>query len=371
MRLPASSVWVLASVVSLAACGANGGDELVEDLDATPRRDAGSAPADASLPSLDAGATTDASVRQDATAPTVDSSAPVVDSSVPPAETGAPVVDAGTPVVDAGSPAVDAGRADAGSPVVDSGSPVADAGGPTVAVGAACTGAANDCRMATPLSGFCSAASPTVACMATGCTITSPTAVDYCDSNRGVCLAAGTTNYCVQKCSFGNSTAAPTGCAGTNTCNAYSFSRDAGGTVSGVGYCLGTCTSNAECPTGFVCQIETGTCTAPANLKTYTLTVGSACTAGTTTTCNCVGRTGQPGICTKSCIVGRAGTCATGFSCSADIPKTFSDASTAFTATPTGLAGSCWKNCTVNADCPTGTVCDINDTVGKVCKPVF
>ena len=344
MRARASSVWTFVSLVAVAACSSSGADDIVDDLDAAPRRDTGAPTSDATAPSTDAGQ------------PVVDSSVPTIDSSVPTSDTGTPVVDAGQPVVDAGQPAVDAGQ-----PVVDSGA--------TGAIGATCTGLATDCRLATPLSGFCSAVSPTTTCMATGCTITSATAVDYCDSNRGVCLGGGTSNYCVQKCTFGNATTAPTGCSGANTCNAYGFSRDATGVVSGVGYCFGTCTSTAECATGFLCQTETGLCTTSANYRTYTLAVGSTCTAGTTTTCNCLGRTGQSGVCTKACVVGRAGTCATGFSCSPDVPKTFSDGSSAFTATPSGLAGNCLKSCTVNAECPTGTYCDTNDTVGKVCKP--
>jgi hypothetical protein len=379
MRARASSLWAVLSLAAFAACSSTGADEIVDDLDAAPRRDAAAPPVDATSPA------TDSSV------PAIDSSAPVVDSSVPALDAGSPVVDAGSPALDAGSPVVDAGqpvadtgapvidagspavdsgapRVDAGTPVIDAGTPVVDAG-PTVAIGATCTGATTDCRLASPLAGYCSGSSPTPSCMATGCAITSPTAVDYCDSNRGICLSGGTSNYCVQKCAFGNSTAAPTGCTGVNTCNAYGFSRDTAGVVSGVGFCLGTCTATAECPTGFICQVETGVCTTSANYRTYTLAVGSTCTAGTTTTCNCLGRTGQSGVCTKACIVGRTGTCSTGFACSPDVPKTFSDGSTAFTATPNGLSGNCLKNCTVNADCPTGTYCDTNDTAGKVCKP--
>lgn len=379
MRSRASSIWAVLSLAALAACSSSGADEILDDLDAAPRRDAGSAPSDATAPSFDSSVpavdssvpSTDSSVPVvDAGQPVVDAGSPVVDSGTPTFDAGTPVVDAGSPVVDAGSPTVDSGapRVDAGTPVADAGTPAVDAGA-TVAIGATCTGAATDCRLASPLSGYCSGSSPTPSCMATGCTITSPTAVDYCDLNRGICLSGGTSNYCVQKCSFGNSTAAPTGCTGVNTCNAYGFSRDTTGVVSGVGFCLGTCTATAECPTGFLCQVETGVCTTSANYRTYTLAVGTTCTAGTTTTCNCLGRTGQSGVCTKACIVGRTGTCSTGFSCSPDVPKTFSDGSTAFTATPAGLSGNCLKNCTVNADCPTGTYCDTNDTVGKVCKP--
>jgi len=377
MRVRFSTFAVSVVLALVAACSSSGGeDELVADVDAsTPRRDSGT------TTPVDPPAEVDAGSVQDASVPVVGSDAGT-DATVV-VDAGAPVVDAGTPVdaraasdatvladagADAGAVSVDAGR-DSGS-TVDAGRDAGiavDAAG-TTAVGATCS-ASLDCRMAAGLTGICSALSPTPACLATGCAITSTTSVEYCDSDRGVCLSGGSSNYCIQKCAFGNSTSAPTGCTGSNRCNAYGFSRDTGGVVSGVGYCLGVCASNAECPTGFVCQVEDGLCVAPASYVTYTLAVGSACTVGTTTTCNCVGRSGAAGVCTKACVVGRSGTCGAGFTCASDVPKTFSDSSAAFTALPTGLAGNCYKNCTTNAQCPTGSYCDTNDVAGMVCKP--
>ena len=382
MRAPITTLFSAFALVALSACSSSGGDdELQIDVDAaTPRRDAGSSIV------VDAGAELDAETVQDASIPVVTldaGSGPSVDASVPSSDSGTlvdaghaadatVVADAGGLVPDAGSDATvvvadagrDAGVADAG--VADAGTAV-DSG--TVGVGAVCTGASSDCHMAAGLTGICSGASPSPSCIATGCAITTPTAVEYCDSDRGVCLSGTTSNYCVQKCGFTNSTSAPTGCTGTNRCNAYGFSRDASSIVSGVGFCLGGCASTAECPTGTLCQVEEGLCVSPAAFVTYTLAVGSTCTAGTTTTCNCIGHTGASGVCTKACVVGRAATCASGFTCASDVPKTFSDGSAAFTAQPSGTAGNCYKNCVSNASCPTGTYCDTNDVAGMVCKP--
>ncbi len=371
-------------LAGLVACSSTGeSDEFVVTTDAGARRDVGApanedatAPegdafvvgpdagpqtaADAALPPADAAR--DSSILPDTAAPPVDAGTPATDAGTPATDAGTPVTDAGTPATDAGTPATDAG-----TPVTDAGTPVTDAG--TTAVGATC-GAATDCRMAAGLVGTCSGLSPAPVCMATGCTITSTTAVDYCDSNRGVCLSGTPANYCVQACAFANSTASPTGCTGANRCNAYGFSRTAAGIVSGVGFCLGVCTSNSTCAAGTVCQVEEGICVAPASYQVYTRAVGSTCTVGTTATCRCLGRTGQAGVCGKACITGPTAGCATGLACAPDVPKTFSDGSPGFTSAPLGLAGTCYKTCVSNANCVTGTYCDTTDVAGSVCKPM-
>ena len=323
----------------------------------------------------------------DVGAPGKDSGAPptdsgILDSAKPPVDTGAPPLDSGTPPpTDTGAPPVDSGTpppTDTGtSPPVDSGTPPADGGtsqGGTT--GQACS-KSTDCDVLRNGVQKCTADTfapdtiyPTPVCIGTTCPLPDPSKVTYCDGTAGFCLASGTSNICLPACVFGDSTAPPTGCIGHDVCNFYAYTA----TPTGFGYCFGGCTTDGDCASG-ICQTETGLC-----LKatvTYSLTIGTACTqadAGSATAaakCDCLYATSSgKGYCSQFCTMGGA-SCPSGFTCDASLPKVDPVSKTPlFSSAPTGLAGSCLKNCAVDSDCTAlGGYCEqMAGTAHKTCQ---
>lgn len=198
---------------------------------------------------------------------------------------------------------------------------------------------------------------PTNVCIARQCDPGMDSLITECDGRTGVCLAvSGGGGICLPSCQFSDDGAAPKGCEGSNGCNVYGWGLDTTSkTIIGVGYCFGGCRTDADCAeaNGNKCQTESGLCVrAPV---VYTKTIGSACTDTDLSrdVCNCIyTNADRAGYCTKVCRYGEASECPTGFTCDPGLPMTalFPD-DVVFTKAPSGMLGSCLKNCTTDADC--------------------
>jgi hypothetical protein len=173
---------------------------------------------------------------------------------------------------------------------------------------------------------------------------------------------------CLPTCTF-SSTSSPTGCRGKDACNVYGW--DAASDPTGYGYCFGGCVADADCIAGGSCQKETGLCVT--SKTTYSKSVGTACTSADATStpakCNCLySTTTGAGYCTQFCIFGGTPSCGSGYSCDTLLP---SSGTTIFTGSPSGLAGSCLKDCTTDSDCTAlNSTCKQSAGVGsKTCQP--
>jgi hypothetical protein len=200
---------------------------------------------------------------------------------------------------------------------------------------------------------------PTAVClMPANCDPGSDGNVHYCDgpdlpTSPGVCLSNGTAGMgtCFPQCTAAPDGRAPTGCQGKDVCNLLiSLIDTTTNAVTGVGFCLGGCTVDADCPTGSKCQPDSALCLK--TVHTPTKAIGASCTQtdNVRNTCNCVlpstATTG--GYCTVSCIVGGA-PCPAGYVCDAQEP---SDALNppGFTQQNPGLGGICFQQCALPGD---------------------
>ena len=209
---------------------------------------------------------------------------------------------------------------------------------------------------------------PSPVCVSTGCV---PGAMD-CNAGTGACAPdyAKGVAVCSGACTFdATSGAAATGCTGKDLCRYVGYTKSAQKVVSGVGACLAGCTSNGACTGGNTCQPETGECVA--SFATMTKSVGSACTVGDPACLCAPPNKGTVSFCTSFCVVGGSA-CTAGFSCDPGLPATeLVTNDVLFTKTPTGMAGLCVKNCTIDADCTASNgYCDPSGGLaGKVCHP--
>lgn len=252
--------------------------------------------------------------------------------------------------------------------LADTGMVLPDASPALVPVGKACS-ASSECDPTGAKVGICSnqqlppdAIDPTPVCMALACEAGSAIGKPCGLGAAGLCVGAG---RCLAGCSFG-STGAAVGCVGKDACRPYGWER-VSGSAKGIGSCSGGCAADADCPTGQVCQSEDGTCVA--TKVTYGKSLGSACTSSTQCPCRLNGSAGL-GVCVRFCKTGDpAATCPSGFTCDPDLPASDSTG-TLFTGVPTGLSGTCSKNCTNDSDCVTlGGHCESNVATGvKVCR---
>lgn len=216
---------------------------------------------------------------------------------------------------------------------------------------------------------------PTNVCIQTECDPGDGTKIEGCDGDTGVCLSTGMGGICLPVCEFKDSADKPTGCEGNNACNVYGWGKDTTTMATiGVGYCFAGCKADADCSDGQKCQKEEGTCVKA--VIAYSKTVGTACTDAdqkAPAKCNCIYTTAdKAGYCSHFCRVGETGFCGTGFSCDSGLPKTkLRDDDTVFAAAPAGMAGSCLKNCTSDADC-TGLNAHCDENAGmagqKTCQ---
>lgn len=283
-----------------------------------------------------------------------------IDSSVP-LDTGTPF-DTSTPF-DSKPPPFDS------KPPLDSGLPGTDK-----TTGKVCT-SDDDCDVTGAGTNICTEGAfggdslyPTSVCIGRECDPGFGDVAKFCDGDLGVCLPVTGGGICLPHCKFGDSTAAPTGCAGKNKCNPYTYGKDMSGAVLGVGYCFGGCRADADCPTGNKCQVEDGLCVKTVDV--YTKTIGTACTdadAKAPAKCNCLYTSVEKkGYCTTACYAGET-TCATGYTCDPGLPRVaLRPDDIVFTKIPTGMAGYCLKNCATDAECaPLAAYCDERAGTGK------
>jgi hypothetical protein len=208
---------------------------------------------------------------------------------------------------------------------------------------------------------------PTPVCLSPApCDLGTGVNVQFCDgpsptdsTSPGICLPtatamSGPNGQCFPKCTIPTDGSAPTGCQGKDRCNLFATGTDPTGAPIALGYCLGGCTANSDCPSGSTCQKDEGLCvTTPA---TATKQLGQTCTANDLSTtnyrCNCFY---QPmtmlGYCSQFCITGpqSPAPCPSGYVCDPQLPTMvpgLNDAMVSgFTKVNPGLAGYCLQAC--------------------------
>ncbi|MGD0673892.1 MAG: hypothetical protein ABSC94_00645 [Polyangiaceae bacterium] len=203
---------------------------------------------------------------------------------------------------------------------------------------------------------------PTPVCVLTSCDPGTDGNLHFCDgpdmpSSPGVCLDLGNgAGFCLPQCELLTDGKAPTGCAAGSACAALALGVDSSGNVAGAfGACLSACTQDSDCPTGAVCQVDTGSCVS--KLVTAEKAPGASCTSADTTAnvCYCFtgtlpdGGTGD-GICAPACVTGPAEGCPSGFICDGLLQTTVTANNGAsepgFMVQTPGLVGRCFPACT-------------------------
>ncbi|MGZ3423016.1 MAG: hypothetical protein ACXVEE_34460 [Polyangiales bacterium] len=216
--------------------------------------------------------------------------------------------------------------------------------------------------------------------------------VRLCDGARGLCVKSGDRPAtCEAMCILGADGSWEKSCAGKNGCNLQQVETDATtGKTRLFGTCQGGCISDADCPAGGLCDPGSRECMractvdddcrktwpgAPANWRcdvargacafVYTKKLGDPCT--TTDECICsIAAGAAAGTCVTKCRDGDD--CGAGFTCDALVPaSTFT-----FVTQPFQLLGSCLRNCSTDADCPSGTdpICALSaGLTQKTCRP--
>lgn len=290
-----------------------------------------------------------------------------------------PDVPAGTDVMYIPDTLLDATKIEGGIPDVSGGSEVstdgtvaADASPALVPVGTACT-TSSTCDPTGAGVGVCSnqlatpdTINPSPSCVAMACNGGADDVGKPCGlGGGGLCIAGGAEGQCMDGCTFG-STGSASGCLGKTACRPYAWAR-VGGAAQGSGYCVGGCGADADCSAGQRCQTESGYCVA--TLTTYGKTLGASCTSSSECPCRINAGSGL-GYCVKACKTGDSvASCPSGFTCDPGLPATDTGGAL-FTGVPSGLTGTCWKNCTSDAECtPLGGHCEANVATGqKVCR---
>jgi hypothetical protein len=331
-------VVILCSVMFAAACGSN----------ANPSFEFNDASSDGfsrfdTAPKTDSGKPT----KEDTSVVEEDTAVVMTDSGTATTDTTVVVTDTATPPVDTGT------KIDTG-PKPDTGTTSDLTTGKTCVSDDTCDVTGDGINVCSKGAFSTGDLYPTAICIGVTCDPGTGNAVYGCDGDLGICIPTTSGGICLPMCEFSDSTTAPTGCAGKNKCNAYSWGKDATTMAPfGVGYCFGGCKADADCPTGNVCQVEDGLCVK--TKVTYTKSPGDACTdadAKAPAKCNCLYTTAEKkGYCANVCYFGET-TCGTGFTCDASLPrvKLLTD-DVVFTKVPTGIAGYCLKNCTTDSDC--------------------
>lgn len=212
---------------------------------------------------------------------------------------------------------------------------------------------------------------PDPVCIARKCALGASGTIARCgEGDVGICVPGGGDNQCFPACTFNASgSAAATGCKGKDACNVYGWTKSSTGVVSGVGFCNGGCTADADCKSGDKCQTRDGVCVA--SLTTYAKSTGDSC-VGADGECPCVlNPSTLMGFCTQFCITGStAAVCPTGFACDPGLLAKDDTGATLFTGVAPGLVGSCYKKCSSDADCTSiSAYCDTTSATGvAVCR---
>jgi hypothetical protein len=229
------------------------------------------------------------------------------------------------------------------------------------------------------------------------CTPTDDTTIHFCDGNLGLCTKAGMNPAtCEGACIMSADGTMVQKCAGNNGCNTAAFGTDEMTMkISLIGTCQSGCKADADCPSGSKCDpvqkfcsktcTSTADCTkgwtgAPANWVcnttrgacefTYPKKLGDTCASADD--CLCFkNSTEANGYCIDLCRAGD-GSCGTGFTCDALLPKKDDKGGDLFTLTtqPADLVGYCLKNCAADTDCPANQMCDQSaGLTQKTCRP--
>jgi hypothetical protein len=237
-------------------------------------------------------------------------------------------------------------------------------------------------------------------CDPCGGTTCSPNAIFGCDSadldpttSPGLCLANNAQNpqpgqgICIPRCTVPLDGSKPTGCAGNNTCVAFTWVL-ANGVVQGIGFCQGSCQKNSDCSSlgsAFICQTDVGFCAQETAPATRTKAIGTACanTDSTSGACDCEYNTmTNMGYCTSSCVVGGTA-CPNGYICDAFYPSGPLDfgmdvSAPALTAQNTNVVGTCIQPCKSldggaapdgAPECPPSSTCQAVTLAGPDCLP--
>jgi hypothetical protein len=327
---------------------------------------------------------------------------------------GNPAIDGGDGTSDTGSDApLVIHRNDAGNAADSAGMALADAAdsaegaasGFDGTVGKGCQSNA-DCQ---PIGGvgvntcssstFANALYPAAVCVLRTCNPGTDGNLHFCDgpdnpASPGVCLNSANGGICLPKCLAAADGSAPTGCQGKDTC-ALAATAVISSQLVAIGFCLGGCTADTDCPAGNKCQKDQGICLTTVTPPTKAL--GAPCTTadnGSTTTpaaCNCLinqAAMATQGFCTQTCIVGSAAAaCPAGYLCDSQEPLQVTDPNTGATLTGfatqnAGISGLCLPtatSCTADAGagassgdagaCPANSRCVTTNTAGPDCQP--
>jgi hypothetical protein len=200
---------------------------------------------------------------------------------------------------------------------------------------------------------------PTPVCVLPSCDPGTDGNIHRCDgpdgdaTTPGVCYdLGGGSGVCLPGCSFAADGSAARGCSGKNVCNFYGSGTDSSGAPYGVGYCLGGCTANADCPRGSSCDTTTGLCLT--TVTPPTLSLGQACNATAPDPgCNCFGNLASgDGYCSTFCITGsKTAGCPAGYVCDPTEPAASSlgGSNLGFPKVTPGLAGWCLASCNIES----------------------
>ncbi len=208
----------------------------------------------------------------------------------------------------------------------------------------------------------------------------------FCDgpdspSSPGICIANSSAPHdgtCSPMCTFILDGSPPTGCVGKDTCIETQFiALDSNNRLGGWGYCQGTCENTSDCAAlgaGYICQTDTGYCTASPVTRPKQL--GQACTGNDSLTgaCNCSPGPMGNGYCTSACVVGGA-PCPNGWVCDTLQSASVSVGGSMLTvpAENAGMSGLCIAPCTAPdggpAQCPAASTCKAGTPIGPDCLP--
>jgi hypothetical protein len=214
---------------------------------------------------------------------------------------------------------------------------------------------------------------PTPVCILPSCDPGNGQAAHYCDgpddpSSPGICVPSGgtgtTQGICLPRCEFKADGMPAVGCAGKDSCQAYTFGTDATGNAVGYGYCFGGCVADGDCPSGSVCQIDEGLCVKARTTRSKK--VGDACTSAdyTSGACDCLYGTSGSGFCSSFCLVGGGAGCPGGYVCEA-----YELTSAGFTKETAGMGGQCVPSCGAGQTCPPSSACSSLYAAGPDCQP--
>jgi hypothetical protein len=201
-----------------------------------------------------------------------------------------------------------------------------------------------------------------------------------CGPLGGVCVNLGTAAapaaYCMQGCPFGAVNDRTTKCRGRDDVGCASLNSSSGATVTA---CLPMCATDADCPSGRVCDPSSGGCVATAPKGSP---LGTACmqaTDGGTDICQgfclAIGSAGTvtARFCSRACVIGAATACNLATGTTALAGAQHGGCILSITGADLGDVGFCTQECDAVGDCldktdPNG-MCDTSIGTGTTIAP--